>query len=54
MVWNPWQEKAAAMSDLGGEVWPNFICVEGGQCVDPVLVGAAQTWTASHSLQFKA
>jgi len=52
VVWNPWQEKAAAMSDLGAEAWPNFICVEGGQCVDPILVGAGQSWSASHSLQF--
>merc|ERR1711874_818557 len=22
VVWNPWQEKAAAMSDLGGDQWP--------------------------------
>ena len=28
VVWNPWQEKARAMKDLGGEEYKNFVCVE--------------------------
>jgi glucose-6-phosphate 1-epimerase len=27
VVWNPWAELAATMSDLGDE-WPHFVCVE--------------------------
>ncbi len=27
VVWNPWQEKAAKLADLG-DVWPGFVCVE--------------------------
>lgn len=30
MVWNPWQEKAASMSDFGDEEYRNMICVEAG------------------------
>jgi glucose-6-phosphate 1-epimerase len=28
VVWNPWSEKAKAMSDLGANEWRQFICVE--------------------------
>ena len=29
VVWNPWQEGAAKMQDLGDGEWNQFICVEG-------------------------
>jgi glucose-6-phosphate 1-epimerase len=28
VVWNPWAEKAKAMSDLGDDEWKSFLCVE--------------------------
>jgi len=28
VVWNPWEEKAAAMADLGDDEWKQMICVE--------------------------
>ncbi len=28
VVWNPWKELAGQMSDLGGERWDQFLCVE--------------------------
>jgi glucose-6-phosphate 1-epimerase len=28
VVWNPWAEKAAHMSDLGADAWPRMLCVE--------------------------
>ncbi|HEX6496827.1 MAG TPA: D-hexose-6-phosphate mutarotase [Acidobacteriaceae bacterium] len=28
VVWNPWQAKASAIADLGGDAWPHFVCVE--------------------------
>jgi glucose-6-phosphate 1-epimerase len=28
VVWNPWAEKAKAMSDLGDDEWKSFVCVE--------------------------
>jgi glucose-6-phosphate 1-epimerase len=34
IVWNPWNEKAAAMADLGAENWRGFVCVETGNVAD--------------------
>lgn len=28
VVWNPWQDGAAALSDLGSDEWPRMACVE--------------------------
>jgi glucose-6-phosphate 1-epimerase len=28
VIWNPWINKARAMSDFGDEEWPGMICVE--------------------------
>jgi len=28
VVWNPWVEKARALSDLGGDEWKQMICIE--------------------------
>lgn len=28
VIWNPWSEKAKAMSDLGPHEWRHFVCVE--------------------------
>jgi D-hexose-6-phosphate mutarotase len=32
VVWNPWLEKAAAMTDLGADAWHRFVCVEAANC----------------------
>lgn len=34
IAWNPWPEKAAAMSDLGADNWQGFVCVETGNVAD--------------------
>jgi glucose-6-phosphate 1-epimerase len=28
VVWNPWIEKAARLTDLGDQAWPHMVCVE--------------------------
>ena len=28
IVWNPWSQGAATMSDIGEGEWQNFVCVE--------------------------
>ncbi len=32
IVWNPWTEKAAAMSQMQDDEWEEFICVESANC----------------------
>jgi glucose-6-phosphate 1-epimerase len=34
IVWNPWQEKAAALPDLDSGEWPRMVCVESGNAHD--------------------
>jgi len=38
VVWNPWQQGAAALADLGEEEWRQFVCVEASN----ILAGAAE------------
>ena len=28
VVWNPWAEVAAKLSDMADDAWPSFVCVE--------------------------
>ena len=37
VVWNPWAEKAAALSDLGGDQWPHMVCVEAANARDNAI-----------------
>ncbi len=48
VVWNPWLQKATTMTDLGGEAWRSFVCVEAANVQpQPVLLspGAVHTLT---------
>jgi glucose-6-phosphate 1-epimerase len=38
IVWNPWSEKAAGMSDMGPGEWKRMICVESGNAADNAIV----------------
>lgn len=48
IVWNPWQNGAAALSDLGDEEWQRMACVEAGN-----ILGAAVSLAPgrSHALR---
>lgn len=53
IVWNPWPEKAAAMSDLGAGNWRGFVCVETGNVADNrirLAPGAAHVMSTRISL----
>jgi glucose-6-phosphate 1-epimerase len=44
VVWNPWAEKAKAMSDFGDDEWPGMICVETANVADyAVTLAPGQT-----------
>ena len=34
VVWNPWDEKARAMADLGPDAWRSMLCVETANAAD--------------------
>ena len=43
VVWNPWQEGAASLSDLGDDEWRQFACVEASNILDSaVFLGPGQ------------
>lgn len=44
VVWNPWEEKAAAMDDLGADEFPHMLCVEAAQVGTPVRLDPGARW----------
>jgi D-hexose-6-phosphate mutarotase len=43
VVWNPWAAKAAALGDLGGELWRRMVCVESGNIADNAITLAGDS-----------
>ena len=37
VVWNPWQQGAASLKDLGKDEWQQFACVEAGNILDSAI-----------------
>lgn len=37
VVWNPWIEKAKAMSDFGDDEWPQMVCIETANAADNIV-----------------
>ena len=53
VVWNPWAERAAQMSDLGAEAWPHMLCVESanvGKSAIALSAGESHVLRASVSI----
>ncbi len=53
VVWNPWLVKATAMTDLGGDAWRSFVCVEAanvGAHKVPLSPGATHTLSTRISI----
>ncbi len=54
VVWNPWAEQAAALSDLGADEWPHMLCVETVNAADNAMTlqpNEAHTMEAKISVQ---
>jgi D-hexose-6-phosphate mutarotase len=50
VVWNPWIDKARAMSDFGDDEWTAMVCVETANALDDALTlapGASHVLTAT-------
>lgn len=57
VVWNPWAEKAAAISDLPDDAWPGFLCVEAaatGALALPVAAHASTTLMCTLTVGYDA
>ncbi|PXF46002.1 putative glucose-6-phosphate 1-epimerase [Gracilariopsis chorda] len=50
VVWNPYIEKTAALSDMPDDDWKKFICIEPGRIGEPAFVKPGETWTCSLTL----
>jgi len=53
VVWNPWQQGAAALADLGDEEWQRMLCVEASNILSNAVTlnpGEAHTLAATISL----
>lgn len=52
IVWNPWRDGAAGMSDFGDEEWTSMLCVEGGNIMSAgVDVGPGDSHTMAVSIE---
>jgi len=49
VVWNPWEEKASGMSDLGEGEWKSYVCVEAVQVSRNVKLEPNQSWMGTYS-----
>lgn len=38
VVWNPWEQGAAALSDFGDEEWHSMVCVEGSNVMNSAVL----------------
>ena len=47
VVWNPWQEKAEAMSDFDDSGYNNMVCVEPGYVAERMKLSPGDEWTGS-------
>jgi glucose-6-phosphate 1-epimerase len=50
VVWNPWQEKCAAMSDLAPADFRRFLCVEAALIETPVRLASGEQWWGRQTL----
>lgn len=50
VVWNPWQEKTAAMADLRPADFRRFLCVEAALIEHPAQLAAGEHWWGRQTL----
>lgn len=50
VVWNPWEENAAKMSDFGDDEFPRMVCVEAAQASERVKIAKGAKFAASHTI----
>ena len=53
VVWNPWKEKAAQMSDFGDDEYPNMVCVEAGYVAQKKELSPGASFSCGQTLKAK-
>ena len=51
VVWNPWEKKAAGMSDMGEGEWRNFVCVEAGSVSSWTKLESGEMWEGGQRIK---
>lgn len=55
VVWNPWQEAAAGMADVGSGEWTGFVCVEAANVLaEAITLLPTEHWTMSQRIRVTA
>ncbi|KAH0871062.1 hypothetical protein HID58_078084 [Brassica napus] len=50
VVWNPWDKKAKALTDLGDEEYKHMLCVDGAAIEKPINLKSGEEWTGKLNL----
>jgi glucose-6-phosphate 1-epimerase len=50
VVWNPWEQRGAGLSDLEPDGYRHMLCIEPAVILQPVTLGAGQSWTGTQRL----
>jgi glucose-6-phosphate 1-epimerase len=50
VVWNPWADKAAQLSDMTADDYRAFVCVEAGAIGDAITLQPGETWRGVQSI----
>ncbi len=53
VVWNPWQDTASKMNDLGADQWQQMVCIETANALDNALTiesGAQHSMSVNYSI----
>ncbi|KAK2158820.1 hypothetical protein LSH36_163g02039 [Paralvinella palmiformis] len=53
VVWNPWKENAASMSDFGDDEYPQMLCVEAGFVAKQKVLASDEKYMGSQRLTVK-
>lgn len=51
VVWNPWDELARTLPDLGDEEYLRMLCVEPANAAEPVRLAPGEEWTGTQRLR---
>jgi len=47
VVWNPWSEGSASLSDMGPGDYVEMLCVEAARIMDPVVIDPGAAWSGT-------